>query len=726
MITKISAISMKFLKGNKTIFISSIMAILISTSLIVGMFNFAIKSGENFKREIISKFGIQDILVGYEVDSNKEFTRKLEDKIRNIKGIEDIERIYISSYENGMLIGASNNTMSKARYKYNENINNNEVVISAGLKEKLSVKEGSRIRINNEAFTIKEIIDEEVDITIINIDKLREIDGVKDGGTYGLLKTDGDNTTISNELKKIDNDFRVEVIEEYDYYKKSQESLIGFITVFGVLVLLVSSLFINSNLQNLLYKYKDQFALLRAIGGKGKDIFKILFIQGTIINGIGIILAIIISVILKFNLIYSLIIELVIFIILESLTIVSPLKGLRVMPLQSFRDNETSDFSPKKYRKLLGLIIGSIVILLYIMLFRNRSGDDKFLAMLIANIALVVSFVMLMPFYINKLLEVLLTKVGRLLSCKRRNYLCTLIISVTAIIAVFGSGFFLLIGKNSQEYIKRLYPKDIRIETQFNSIEAEIFVNKINNIKNIQCTYNYINYVPIVKDREILDFNMRFSKDLQKDEVIISKEIAEKYKIKEGDKLSISKFKYPEEGIIVSDNEIPKVNFNNEIGKVKVVNITDQLPELEFHYDGILHEDYMDLLYEYKEPTSIYIETNNIEETKSQLKELKKEYPTMEYGSYEDELEKDKKEMKDRWGIFMTSIIAIVASTILGIYNMILDYLNYRKDEIATLRAVGLSKRKLNISIAEMIGVFIIVATVLGVVIGLIMTTVMV
>lgn len=722
MITNISGISRKFLKGNKIILFSSIMAILISTSLIIGMFNFAVKSGENFKKDIISKFGIQDILVGYEMDSNKELTKDLENKIRKIQGVEDIERIYISGYENGMIIGSSNNYMTKSRYKYSEDINTKEAVISSALKEKLSLEKGEIIDINNEEFTVKEIINVDIDITIINIDKLREIDGVKDGGTYGLLKTKGDNTIISNELKELDKDFRVEIIEEYDYYKKSQENIIGFITVFGVLILLVSSLFINSNLQNLLYRYKDQFALLRAIGGKGKDIFKILFIQGTVINGIGVTLAIIISLILKFKLIYSLLIALVIFIILEILTIVAPLKGLKVMPLQSFRANEISDFNPKRYRKLMGLAIGALVILQYIIVFKNKNGDDHFITVLISNIGLVIAFVMLMPFYINRILQVLLTKVGKLISCNRRNYLCTLIVSIAVIISVFGSGFFMVLEKNNREYLKKAYPKDITVYPQGNNIQSEILVNDIKNIKNTQCTYNYIDYVPIVKDREILDFNMKFNKELQKDEVIISSKIAEKYKIKEGDNLSIRKVEYPKKGILLVNGKIPEVNFKTELGRVKVIKINDKLPQLEFSYDGILHEDYMDLLYQYKEPTSIYIETDNIDQTKSELRELKKQYPTMRYGIYQEELAKDTEVMKNIWGVFMISIIAMIASTILGIYNMILDYLNYRRDEMSTLRALGLRKNKLNISIAQMIGVFIIVATVLGGGIGLIMT----
>lgn len=99
MITSIKGIAYKFLRGNKFILFLSVIAIFISTTLIIGMFNFIDKSSKSFEEETKSKYGIQDISVGYESFSNKNLTTEIENKIRDIEGVKDVERVLISNFD---------------------------------------------------------------------------------------------------------------------------------------------------------------------------------------------------------------------------------------------------------------------------------------------------------------------------------------------------------------------------------------------------------------------------------------------------------------------------------------------------------------------------------------------------------------------------------------------------------------------------------------------------
>lgn len=716
MITSIKGIAYKFLKGNKLILFSSIIAIFISTILIIGMFNFADKSSENFQENIRSQYGIQDMLVGYESDSNKSLTKQIEDKIKNISGVKDVERILISNFDGGMVVGSTNGYMTKSRYGYSRDLNDNNVVITDFIKNRDGLVIGDSININGELFEIKEIIEGNVDLKIINIDKLREFSGNIDGGTYSLLKTNSDNRIIATELKNIDKDFRVEIIDEYEELKDAEISLKIYISFLGFLILLIGSLFINSNMQNLLYKYKEQFALLRAIGASGKDAFKILFIQSSIINILGVSIAVMVSCMLRIFNIYSTIIALLIFIILEVLTIVSPMKGLKVVPLNTYRENELSIFNPGTLRKKIGtyLAIGSILI---IILTSISKENNNFIYAFIASIVLVIAFILLLPFLLNSIIDRFWGNIAKIISSKRRNYICILIITITTIISVFGASFLSILNRNEIKYLKNLYPKDITVHFSENGVGEEVY-NKIKSIENINYSALYIDYVPMIKNNEVLDFNMSFNSTLKEDEVILSKEIAEKYRINKGDILSVRKESYENYGVAIDNGKMQTQSSNYEVAKVKVINIVSELDENTFYYDGMMNINILEQLREYKEPVCIYIETNDIESVKLELKEIQKEYPEIYYGVYKEELQRNKNEVNKRWGIFKISILAMILSTFFGIYNMIIDYIYSRKCELQTLRALGVTRMRLVINIINLLIVYFTIGISCGSILG--------
>ena len=133
-----------------------------------------------------------------------------------------------------------------------------------------------------------------------------------------------------------------------------------------------------------------------------------------------------------------------------------------------------------------------------------------------------------------------------------------------------------------------------------------------------------------------------FNSTLKEDELILSKEIAEEYRINKGDVLSVRKESYENYEVTVENGKMPIQSSSYEIAKVKVIDIVNELDENSFYYNGIMNINILEQLREHTDPTCIYIETDDIESTKLELKEIQKEYPEIYYGVYKEELQKDK------------------------------------------------------------------------------------
>lgn len=600
MISSFKGISYKFLYGNKRMVLSSIITILISTILIIGMFNFADESLRHFSEDIVKK---------YEIQSTSQSLRK----------------------------------------------------------------------------------------------------------------------SIEEKIKNIDDDLKVGLLEDYKEFKKEKISIDGFISFFSFLILLISSLFINSNMQSILYEYKEQFSVLRSLGASGRDIFKVLFIQSTIINLTGISIAFTISWMAKITNMYLVTIVITIFVVLEILTILSPIKGLKIMPINSFRDNELSQFKLSKSRRNIGALMGGASIISIILNVSLKHNMNSFIYTVISSITLIIAFLMILPFVLEKFMSKVLSSISKLISSSRRNYLSILIITVTTIIVVFGSSFFQIINKNSISYLKKLYPKDITVQTSLlNEGMGEEVYKKIKSIDGISYTAEYIDYVPMVKDREVLDFQISFNSDIEEGKVILLKEIAQKYGINKGDKLSIRRSSY-EDKINTYNRESFEINFNEEVGKVTVEKVIDRLDEKSFYYNGVMNIKLLEKLNKFNDPTNIYIETDNLGEVKLKLQELKNEYKYKEinYGTYKEALEKDKSDMDKRWKILRVSLFTMIIITILGVYNMIIDYLYSRKEEIEILRELGVTRIRISMNITYMLIVYFAIGILNGGILGIIISKVL-
>lgn len=511
---------------------------------------------------------------------------------------------------------------------------------------------------------------------------------------------------LENE-KSLDN----EVNNEIERINEAQLSLEIYIAFLGILILMISSLFINSNMQNFFYKYKKQLEILRSFGLGSKESFKILLFQNTTINFIGIILGLIGSCFFKMLNWYSVLIGIIIFILLEAFTIIIPIRGLKILPFKKDEQNTTYRLKRMRKRTRNGILLGISGIILVLLIILDKKSSEAFIGMFVGGLIILISFIMILPSILNSFIKKVLTKIGNIIASPRRNYLCILIITISMIICVLGSDFLFIVNKNNREYLKKLYPKDITVKMNLlKNDEIEEAYEKIKSIKNISCIPNYIEQGSIEKNNKIIDFSIKFDSTVEVGEVVLLKEIADKYRINKGEVLKLRKN--------ILGNKEKTILDEEEIKNVKVKDITEDLEGHSFYYDAVMNIGLLNWISEYKNLINVYIETDDIEGTKLELKKIQKEYPEISYGIYEEELKRDSEELEKRWEMFKIAIISITISTMIGVCNMVIDYIYSRKEEIEILRKLGVTKKRVIFSIGEMLLVYFIIGGTFGFIIG--------
>ena len=299
MIKSLKQVSFKFIKANKSITISCITAIAVSIFLITFLMNFSINSENKLKNQTKELFGNFELQIGYDNNVNKDITKSFINNVNSIKGIEKTSLAIVNSLEiNGIRIytlGLEVDELSKSKYKYSSNLNENNIIINQILADSLGLSIGDKINIIGREKIVEEIFDDgtntssPVNMIIMDRKALKEILNTNNEATFIMIKVDGDISNIANQISNLEEGLRVESFEENEFVKENVNTLKYFVIFLAILVFAMCGIFIASNLQEYIYKYTKQFALIKAMGGSSFQVFSILIIQTLIMNILGII-----------------------------------------------------------------------------------------------------------------------------------------------------------------------------------------------------------------------------------------------------------------------------------------------------------------------------------------------------------------------------------------------------------------------------------------------------
>lgn len=766
MIKNLKGLSKRFFISNKWITFSSIIAISLSILLITSLLNFSINSENNLKKENIEKFGAFEMQCGYEMDSSKRITKDFLAKVSSLEGIDKISPVIVDSTNinineiNTYTLGIENDELSKSKYKYSSNIEENEIIINKQLADSLKIDEGDSVSVNGNKNKVIEIFKDEtyssnsINMAIMNRKSLKEISRFPEEANYMMIKvqSDDDISKVSKELINLDNDLRVDVFQEDKDLIENVNSMRYFIGFLGILVFIMCGIFIASNFQGYIYKYTKDFAIIKAIGGSSTQVFITILMQTMMMNIIGVFSGIILSFLtcklflssFEYYIVQSSKIALMGFIIIQIVLLIPAFKTARILPIKAMTKNENVDFKHLKLIKFVmigSMIIGVLLILDSIILNEN----DSFINGIIGFLFIYLSSFLFVIRYINKILNVFIkplkTIIGNIgaISIKmlihqvKKSSILILAITTMMVITTIGGSFVKLLTNNNENYYRSEYLTDI-VLTSDSDLDYKETLNLMNDVNKIDGTVASLmtgaGTTHIVTNN--LDENTPFTLgDLEKmqeqnlikkfdgnatSKVIVNEKYAKENNIKIGDKVKIINPRYD---VKVDDsskdgNEEKPYEYTLEVSDIENNGIIYGYNVLIDIGNSDMTQDIDGGIFQ-----KIYIDTTN-KNIDVLLNNIKEKYPSIKYASLENVLNETNKGIEERWQYFKLALLIIDCIILFGIIISIKSDINSNRKEYALLRCMKLKQNDLKKMIITQSVVFLLFGQILGVILGVI------
>jgi len=781
MIFSIKDISLKLLKSNRLIVISSIVSIMLSVALIINLFVLTSNAELSLKQEMQKQYGDMDISVGFNSDSEKIITKQMAEKIISLPYVNDTSKVLVGQLnldyrnENGFKIysvGVENDTLSKSRYHYNKDISENEVVLNKGLAEALQKSKGEQINVGGRNLKIIDTLDNlkqdssMPDMLIISRSTFQSLSNNGKDASYIMLKLSdkGKNMEVANELHNIDKDLRVDIAEEEEFMKNNLSSLNTFLFILSALILVMSSLFVLSNFQIFLYNYRHQFALIRALGGSSHQAFKLVFIQCTFINILGILLAFAASYLSSkyligiFNHLFSLnasaiefpyltaiIIACISFAVIQLFMLIPALKSSKILPLQIMQNNEVIE-SKYKYSKRLGIIVLALAVFVFLSGVARNDANNVLLG-LVSSMLLVAGVYILFMFYLKQILSLFLpafrifggnasfVAIKNLIPQVKNNALIIIAISTMIIIAVLGGNMFKTIRANDELFLRQQYPSNI-VVTDRNKLDSKLdssFKSEMDKLDGVtNTTVLSMGSSAFLKTNKGLEHLYYFLANLEpmaesgiipkisgdiSNTIVVSKEFAQEHNLNIGDSIEIKRR-------MDDGKSITEIDENTGFESVSISAIVDKIPaaqgeQVMFDWSNEKYKDNNTFFYK------ALITTDDQNATMKDLKLLRQKYPSIKWGTLSQALEESEQIFYQRWAFFIVVLVIIFCALFLGIFNSLINNLVSKRKEYALLRTLELNKIGLIKVILTQVMVYILIGVILGCILGMAITIIL-
>ncbi|MGF9891185.1 FtsX-like permease family protein [Priestia megaterium] len=769
----IQGVALRLFKANKFIVFSSILSIAISTMLVLSMMLFSFNAQDTLKNQLKQSYGEMDLSVGFNMDQSEVLTPKLVGNIHQVKKVDKVSKVSIAHLNLNKLdsdiytVGVENDYLAKSRYHFTKHLDEKSVVMNKGLAKALHTKIGDKFLIENKKYTLVETVNDLTatgaapDMLFLNQKVVKKYIRTKQNNnaeaTYLLIKAKkGVNPlTLSNEIKSYNKNLRIDIAEQ-DYGMKSNlQSLHTFIVVLSVLVLIVTSLIIISNFELLLYKMRNQFAIMRSLGASAKQVSKIITLQSTVINITGICLGFILAYFSQrslykwieklfnipttpseFSIGAAVVIAIVTFIIIQLFLFIPAYRSTKVLPLKTMEKNEKLNFSYSKARvtvfKVLVGISLFVIVCSQVLPTRETYGPAM---LLISVVFVLLAFVLIFPILLPKVLEWFLPygqklfgqefyiSVKNLIPQVRKNTVIILMISSLMIIAVFGSVTLRTIQVSQQDQLKENYATPILVETRLNNtkINPTEFTKAVEELPDVKSVSNFSTLGLAEFQNEGRNINMSYAvvdlKRLQaqglmshlrdkaaSNSLIVSKSFARQSHLKVGQTVQLGEF----------SNEKQTVE---PTGNYKVVAIEEKLLNSADAYVDWNNKKLVDVSFDL-----LYVDSTHIKSAVNELEGLKSQFPEIKISNYEQSAKEADKMFYQRWGIFILVIATLVVSTMVGVFNSLVNNIYSKRKELAVLRAMGVTPKGLRKVILSQVNLYITIGLIVGTIMGLLAT----
>ncbi|MFB4326093.1 FtsX-like permease family protein [Priestia sp. BR_2] len=774
MIHSLRGIAFRILARNKSILSFSVISISLAVFLMITMSSFMANANRSIDHEVKLQYGDVDMVVGYinEVD-HETSNQRIMDLMQSTGGVRQaspvmLSRMFVNDLAAPVAVaGIEDDALSMSRYHFTAYPGRGELILNESLAEELQLRVGSRMKVEGKAYTVTEIIGDPVaaagttsDLLLMNREEVRQIkaagaqhDAVS---SYVMVQAadDTDLLVLSEQLQELEPGLTIEIAAQNSTLKAGLSILGNYILVISVLIVMVISLLIVSNFEGMLHKYRFQFAVLRSMGAQTEQLFKIVFIQCTVTNGLGVLSGLLVSLLgytyiipwisglflvpltdSRFDVGVAAMVAVASFIILELFMLIPAYRSTKILPLKMLEMNQNTDFRGRKGRKALGkvLMAASLFCILFGVAFSGTPSANPELSFLMGFLLFVWSVFTMVPVYLPGVLakvspvlkllggRVSYVAVKNLVPQVKKNTFVILTISLAMMIAVIGSSLLNTIQHNERNYIKTQYATDIQVVDRLensSSIDPEQLKQRISELEGIQevSTVSRLSPAKQGQDGRVIDYALADLEALAAQRllpkisdvgnaVIVSNRYADEHGLSIGDSIALS----------VYQEEDPE-NFKNA-GTLTVAAITEPFQQADMYIDwsnAAFHTKFTVFGTAYITPVNEIAALN-------QLEGIKGQFPTVDISSYAQALENSSNMYTRVWSFFLSAIIVIMLSVTIGVFNSLINNIYSKRKEYAVLRAISVDKKGLVGIILTQVLLYLCIGMIVGISLGIVL-----
>ncbi|MFJ7733674.1 ABC transporter permease [Lysinibacillus sp. NPDC097231] len=778
------SIAVKLFRAAWSNVLTSISIITISICLVMTMSVYIFNANTQMKEEIQALFGEMDLMVGYNPEQHKLLTNSQIENFKAMPGVTKVSSVSLAhtiveneKSKSFYTVGVENDDLVKSRYHFNVDLGPKDVVITENVARLFKKEVGDTLNITfNKAigdeiegdidnFTIQEILPalkgtDSPNAILLQNDVLKtwmDFSDHQTAGMFALFKTDNNMAThVGMELKLFDETLRVDIMSEYDEFKKNFQALMIFMIVLSFFILLISSVLLLSTFQLLFYKIKEQLMVLRALGASTKQIRTIVQLQLSSIVSFGVLLGTTVSLLIikswlpqlislmklpsartDLPFVFVLIIAVSSFLILQFITQWQVRKSTRLLPLQIATENENLGLQWRKWKTIM---VGVVTVVALFLFFNAQATSDSSgknaLMMLIATLLLCGILLFIMPYLFSALLHVSLKPIHATfgkeahLACQqlmpqvRKNMPIVLSIIGLMVILVFGGSLLKSVQQNSYQYINSQYEASIKIDNElYDPTITPALVKEIEALSSVSYAYARSNapwialkddtgwednnFEPIDVEKYVQLGKLDAVKGDLHNGVIITERFARKHQLAVGDTIIAGNF---DEAL---QQKVP-------IGELLVVDIAPD----SFNKYIDLFVDWTSFLVSSDSTiiTDIMVETDNTEQALADLAYLQERWPALKFTDRETIIEQNDEMFFQRWSLFVGVFVILIAATCLGVLQTLLHSIYVKRGDYAIQRLIGLSPNGLMKLILTQVLSFVLYGLTVGTFLGLVLT----
>ncbi|WP_155590880.1 ABC transporter permease [Lysinibacillus cavernae] len=765
------AIALKFFRAAWANVLTSISIITISICLVMTMSVYIWNANSQMKEDIRALYGDMDLMVGYNPDQSKLLTLQQIEEFSTLAGVTQVSSVSLAQTtveqeENTSFytVGVENDDLVKSRYHFEVNLGPNDAVLSENVARIFKKNVGDTIHIQSHNFVVQEILptmkgtDSPNVILLSNsiVKNWMNNSQSQTAGMFALIKTDGDYAkAVGTELKQLDETLRVDIMSDYDLFKRNLQSLMIFMIVLSIFILLISSVLLLSTFQLLFYKIKEQLMVLRALGASVKQVGRIVRLQLSLIISFGVVLGTTLSLLVikiwlpqligllhlpdartVFPIVFVILIAVSSFIVLQLITQWQVAKSSRLLPLQIATENEHLGLRWTKWKTVLVCVVSMIALLFFLQAYLAGTGSNQgALFILIGTLLLCGILLLLIPYLFTAILHMALKPIRKVLgkeaylACQqlmpqvRKNMPIVLSIIGLMVILTFGSSLLKTLQHNDLAYIESQYETAVKINNELNDPTiTPAVIEEIEALPSVQYAYAQSNnaYIALQLGDEWLPENYT-TIDIEKfvklgklpkiegnfqDGLLVTKRFAKRHQLVLGDRVTIGSYDFA-------------TQHDRPTGDLQIIGIIDA----PLHYADLI-VDWSSYLtsQDHTIIEDIMVETTHSEQALSDLSFLEERWPALKFTDKVTMLEQSKEMFFQRWSLFVGVFVILIVATCLGVLQTLLHTIYTKRSDYAIQRLIGLSPNGLMKLILTQVLSFVLYGLTVGTLIGLILT----